>query len=148
MLRWLIVAVMLAVPTLAKAQGPADALKMCVADNTSGKDRKDLARWVFISMAAHPEMKQYASANAAADADETSQKMGALVTRLLTDSCANEVRAVAKSGQATEAVKVAFEYLGGLAMQELMADKTVQDTMGLFSHYVDQTRLNNVLAPK
>src|SRR5579863_8064334 len=70
----------------AQAQESVDALRTCVTDNTSGKDRKDLAKWVFFAMAAHPEIKPYAQANVSAAADESSQKMAALVTRLLTDS--------------------------------------------------------------
>jgi hypothetical protein len=148
MLRWFIVAVMLSIATLAQAQEPVNALKACVTDNTSGRDRKDLAKWVFFAMAAHPEMKQYADAKAAAAVDESSQKLAALVTRLLTESCVNEVRAVMKTGQGSQALRVAFESLGQLAMQELMADKTVQETMGLFQRYVDQTRLKEALANK
>ena len=134
-------------------QGPNDAevaagtLRMCLADNTSGRDRKDLAKWVFFAMAAHPEMKQYADANATA-ADESSKTMAALVTRLLTQSCAKEVKAAMKTGAGPEAVKLAFKTLGELAMQELMTDKSVQDAMGAFGRYVDQPRLNAVLADK
>ena len=131
-----------------EAQEPVDALKTCVADNTSGKDRKDLAKWIFFAMAAHPEMKPYAEANLSAAADESSQKVAALVTRLLTASCRSEVRAVVKTGQGTQAVKVAFEGLGQLAMQELTADKAVQGAMGQFAHYVDESRLNQLLAGK
>ena len=148
MLRWFIVAVILAVPALAHAQEPDNALKTCVTDNTSGKDRKDLAKWVFFAMAAHPEMKEYTDPKVAAALDESSQKLAALVTRLLTESCVNEVRAVMKTGQGSQALTFAFESLGKLAMQELMTDKTVQNTMGLFQHYVDQKRLNEVLAAK
>jgi len=148
MLRWFIVAVMLAIPTLAQAQEPIAALKTCVTDNTSGRDRKDLAKWVFFAMAAHPEMKPYADTKIAAAVDESSQKLAALVTRLLTESCVNEVRAVMKTGQGSQALRYAFESLGQLAMQELMADKTVQDTMGLFQRYVDQTRLKEALVDK
>ena len=128
-----------------EAQEPVDALKTCVADKTSGKDRKDLAKWVFFAMAAHPEIKQYADAKVAAAADESSKTMAALVTRLLTDSCANEVRAVMKTGQGTQAVSLAFEALGKLAMNELMADKAVQDAMGSFARYIDQTRLKETI---
>src|SRR6185436_2688332 len=35
-----------------EAQELVGALKTCVADNTSGKDRKELAKWVFFAMAA------------------------------------------------------------------------------------------------
>ena len=125
---------------------PVDALKTCVADNTSGKDRKDLAKWVFFAMAAHPEIKPYVGANVAGPADESSKTMATLVTRLLTDSCVGEVKAVMKTGQGSQAVKLAFTTLGALAMQELMADKAVQDAMGSFGRYVDQARLNGVLS--
>lgn len=148
MLRMFIVAFILTVPTVAQAQEPADALKRCLADNTSGKDRKDLAKWVFFAMAAHPEMKQYLDANLAAAADESSKTMAALTTRLLTDSCANEVKAAMKTGQGAQAVSLAFEALGKLAMNELMTDKAVQDAMGSFARYVDQTRLKETIGGK
>jgi hypothetical protein len=130
------------------AQEPVDALKMCLADNTSGKDRKDLAKWVFFAMAAHPEMRQYVEPNLAAAADESSKTFAVLLTRLLTDSCVNEVRAVMKTGQGSQALKFAFEALGQSAMQELTSDKTVQDAMGSFGRYVDQSRLNKALTDK
>ena len=144
MLRLFIVAVMLAVsavPALAQRQEPFGALTTCVTDNTSGRDRKDLAKWVFIAMAAHPEMKPYADASASAAADESAQRMAVLFTRLLTDSCVNEMKAVVQIGQVSQALQLAFQGLGQLAMQELMADQAVQASMGLFDRYVDQERL-------
>jgi hypothetical protein len=132
----------------AQAQASVDALRTCVTDNTSGKDRKDLAKWVFFAMAAHPEIKPYVGANVAGPADESSKTMASLVTRLLTESCANEVKAVMKTPQGSEAVKLAFTTLGQLAMQELMADDAVKGSMGAFEQYVDQARLNAVLAGK
>lgn len=48
-------AVIITTPALA---GPyTDALGSCLADNTTGKDRKELARWIFVAMSAHPEMR-------------------------------------------------------------------------------------------
>ncbi len=99
-------------------------------------------------MAAHPEMKAFAAANVETVAAETSQKVGVLVTRLLTDSCVSQVRDVAKIGQSSAAIKAAFSALGELAVQELMADKTVQSTMGLFANYIDQTRISEILRSK
>lgn len=148
MLRSLVVvAVTLAVAVPAGA-APVDALKTCLADSTSGKDRKDLARWIFLAMAAHPEMKPHAAANAAAAADEASRTMGALVTRLLTVSCLNETRAVMETGKGSESMQIAFQGLGQLAMQELMTDKVVQDSMALFERYLDDKRLSEAFAPK
>ncbi len=136
-------------PSLSAAvQQPAGALTQCLADNTTGKDRKDLAKWIFLAMAAHPEMKQHASAETAAAADQSSRTMAALVVRLLTESCPNEARAAFKSGQASQALEVAFAGLGQLAMQELMTDKAVQDSMSLFERYLDTKRLMETLAAR
>jgi hypothetical protein len=147
MLRLAIVAALLALSVPAHAQPQTDALRKCVADNTSGKDRKDLARWIFLAMAAHPEIKQYASATASTAADEASRVMGALVTRLLTEACANETRAIFKSG-GTEALHVAFQNLGQLAMQELATEKSVTDSMGLFERYIDAQRFRDLATGK
>src|SRR5262245_1310891 len=88
-----VVAVSVPVSHAAQAEQSLNALKTCLADSTSGKDRKDLAKWIFLAMAAHPEMKQHANAGTATAADESSKTIAALVTRLLTDSCANEIKA-------------------------------------------------------
>jgi hypothetical protein len=148
MVRALIVAAALAMSFPAQGPQPVDALRTCVADNTSGKDRKDLARWVFLAIGAHPEMKQHFGADATRAADESSRTMAALVTRLLTDSCANETRAVVKAGQGQQSMQVAFQGLGQLAMQELMTDKSVQESMSLFERYLDQKRLAEVMGGK
>lgn len=142
-----VVAVLFAVSAPAQAQ-PVEALRTCLMDSTSGKDRKDLVKWIFFAMAAHPELKQYAAAGTVTAADEGSRRMGALVSRLLTVSCANETKAVMKSGEAGRSMEVAFEGLGKIAMQELMAEKSVQDSMGVFMRYFDQKALNDLLAGK
>jgi hypothetical protein len=139
-------AVLLAAAAPVQAAEPADALKTCLTDSTSGKDRKELAKWVFLAMAAHPEMTRHAGANAAAAADESSRTMAALVTRLLTESCVNETRSVVKSAQGAQSMELAFQGLGQLAMQELMADKAVRDAMALFQRYLDQERFTKALA--
>ena len=76
-----VVAVLFAVSAPAQAQ-PVEALRTCLMDSTSGKDRKDLVKWIFFAMAAHPELKQYAAAGTVTAADEGSRRMGALVSRV------------------------------------------------------------------
>ena len=133
------IALVLTCAPLAHAQAPADGLTACLADNTTGRDRKDLATWIFLAMAAHPDIKQYVGSGASAAANESARTMGALVTRLLTDACAAQARLVFKEKQ-SESFKLAFERLGALAMQELMTDPSVNQTMGAFANYLDQAR--------
>src|ERR1700739_4990586 len=83
-------AAFLAFPAFA---GPAtDALGACLADNTSGKERKELAKWIFVGMAAHPEIQDIAKL-APAVHEQTDREIGDLVGRLLIKNCADQARA-------------------------------------------------------
>lgn len=147
MFRMTVVVILLAVSGgAAFAQEPAETLKKCLADNTTGKDRKDLAKWVFLGMAAHPELKPYVNNEAANAADESARTLAMLVTRLLTEYCPSETRAAAKPG--TQGLQLAMTHLGELAMLELIADPSVSESMRSFIRYVDQQRLLMVLSPK
>jgi len=95
----------------------------CLADNTTGKERKDLARWIFAAMAAHTEMRDLSSSTPATR-EKISQSIGALITRLLTENCADQTKtAMAKEG--SQSLQTAFGSLGQLAMQELMTNQDV-----------------------
>jgi hypothetical protein len=150
--KWLVVAGVLAVlqpsPALAQsARQPERTLQACLAEETSGKDRTDLAVWVFLAMSSHPSMKQFAADGAADAMTDSSRRIGTLVTRLLAESCVKETRAAITGGGA-QSLQLAFEGLGQLAMQELMIDKSVRDSMAAFQEYVDQRRLMEAFIAK
>ncbi len=135
-----LVAVMFSLLVLAgDAYAQTDALGTCLADQTSGKDRKDLARWVFLSMAGHPEMARYSKVDAKS-VEEASRQMGAMVSRLLGELCAKEYKETVKS-RGGLGLQAAFETLGRLAMQELMTDANVKANMAQFERYVDRSKL-------
>jgi hypothetical protein len=152
MLRSFVIATLLLAIEPGQAEQPADALKTCLVDNTTGRDRKDLAKWIFFAMAAHPELKPHAGPSAVTGADESARVMAALVMRLLTETCVKETRAVVSNSQGNQALsesfRVAFERLGQIAMVELMTDKDVQSSMGQFERYVDTKRFSDAIAGK
>lgn len=128
----------------ALASPATDRLSTCLADNTSGKDRKDLARWIFLSMSVHPEIRSLSSATPAVrtDADRT---MGALVTRLLTVNCERQTQeVVAQEGNI--GMFNAFRSLGEVAMRELMSNPDVTASVGGYVRYLDQKKLESVLS--
>lgn len=127
-------------PAAAQDQG---ALSRCLADNTSGKERKELARWVFLAMAAHPEMKALSAAPPTASED-SSRAVGGIFMRLLTETCVTEARAAVTAGGGL-AIQTAFQALGQLAMQELMTDRNVAQSMSAVDRYVDSKRLGEAL---
>jgi len=146
MKRPLIFLVLAATAAVAHAQPSVDAFGKCLADNTSGKDRKDLARWLFVAMGAHPEMKAISSINPSAPED-SSRVSGALFNRLIIEACPKEAKA-AVDAVGPIAFQSAFAVLGQLAMQELMTDKNVNTSMGLLQKYVDNAKVQSVFTGK
>lgn len=139
---WIALLLACAAPTWA---GPsADAVQECFADHTSSRDRKDLARWIFLALAVHPEIRSLSAATSS-DRLQSNQTVGKLYTRLLTETCANEVRTLVRT-EGPAGLNNAFESLGRLAMQELMTHREVANSIDQLVQHVDQIRLAGMLS--
>jgi hypothetical protein len=124
--------------------GPAaDALGTCLSENTTGKERKELARWMFVAMSSHPEIKQL-SATTPNDLDQVSRATGALFTKLLTETCVTQTRAAVRT-EGAQSIQAAFSVLGQAAMQELMSDPAVRAAIGAFERHLDTKKVEAVL---
>lgn len=143
MFRCLLVVLLLQLPAPAIADTAA-ALSSCVADNTSGKQRKDLARWVFFAMAAHPDLASYTTAELGAAREQTDRMTADLFVYLITQQCPDQARAAFAERQ-TAGIQVAFEELGRLAMLELMSHGDTTAAMSSFEKYLDNDRIAAVL---
>lgn len=139
----LTLATTLLLPTFGVASPTTDALGQCLGDNTSGKDRKDLAKWIFFSMAAHPEISLVAPVPAE-PALNSQQVAGLLFTRLMGVSCAKEMRATLTEG-GSAGVHIAFEFLGKIAMQELMSNPEVNAAMSGFERFLDAKQIERAM---
>lgn len=138
--RALLLPLILALPLPSWAGPAGDALGSCLADSTTGKDRKDLARWIFVALAAHPEIKALGnvSADARVDADQT---MAALFTTLLTDRCKAQARTAVQQ-EGSGGVVAGFRTLGELAMKELMSNPDVATSLSGYERYIDRAKLD------
>lgn len=123
--------------------GPAqEALSECLADNTTGKDRKDLARWVFVQMATHPEIQSLSNISAS-ERESMDKSIANTFTRLMTESCPTQVRNVVEA-EGNEALKNAFGFIGELAMKELMSNPKVSASFVGFSKYIDPKKFESI----
>lgn len=127
------------------ANAAGSDLASCLADSTNGKERKQLAEWIFVAMAAHPELRTMSSVTDKTR-DDVNITTAAILTRLLTESCVNEARAAAKTG-GTETLRAAFGTLGQLAMQELMADPDVKRSLSGFEQHLDRKKIDAATSP-
>lgn len=117
-------------------------LGSCMADSMTGKERKEMAKWVFFAMAAHPEIKEYARVPLQTK-EATDKQIAAVVTRLLTQDCLAEAKAGFKQeGQA--AIVSAFELVGRVAMQELTTNKDVAASIGEYAKYLDNEKMRQI----
>lgn len=133
-------------PAPALAGAATDTLGACLADNTTGKERKELVKWIFVSIAAHPDLRELAVATPAMR-ERVNRNTGIMLTRLLTENCPEQTRQAyqREGGQALEA---AFGILGRLAMQELMTNRDVGAAVAGFGQYVDQQKLEATFRQK
>jgi len=116
-----------------------------MVDTLSGKERKNLAKWISFSIAAHPEIKPYSSASQK-DIKESDEYVGKLITRLLTVNCPDELKKAYKSDPL--AVQKAFELVGRVAMQEIMTNQEVMKSLTSYAQYADKEKINKILAEK
>ena len=126
---------------------PADAneldLGTCLVDSLTGKERKNLAKWIYFALAAHPEMSSYSNIKQE-DRVKIDKYVGTLVTRLLAEDCASEFKSVQKADPL--ALRKAFEFVGQVAMQELMTNQDVMTSISSYIKYADQKKIQAVLA--
>ena len=127
------------------ASSPGNEFASCLADALNGKERRNLAKWIFFAMAAHPEIKTYSSASQI-DTKETDKYVGELITRLLIVDCPNELKKASKSNPL--AMQQGFELVGRVAMQELMTNQNVTKAITNYIKYVDTDKLNKILSEK
>ena len=123
------------------AGSATDALSVCVADNTTGKERKDLAQWFFVVMTAHPEIQPFSNVTEE-KRDELDKKLAALATRLIVENCKTEAKAAIEK-EGGESFKTAFGTLGKLAMQELMSNPSVNSSFTRYTKYLDKSKFDS-----
>lgn len=129
------------VPVAAFANPPGD-LGTCMTDSLSGKERKKLARWIFLAMATHPELSGFANATPD-DRAKSDKYVGELFTRLLATDCRAEFAAASQQNAAV--LEAAFQSVGEAAMMELMSNEDVNRAVLNYAQYVDQKEVNSVL---
>ncbi|MCK4743646.1 MAG: hypothetical protein KAT25_07480 [Sulfuriflexus sp.] len=123
------------------ASTPTEVFANCLVDNLNGKERKNLAKWIYLAMAAHPEIKSFSSASSK-DIQKSDKYIGILITKLLTINCPNELNTATKSNP--NALGQGFELVGRVAMQELMTNKKVTESISNYIKYTDLEKIKAI----
>lgn len=128
------------------ADQASDSLGGCMVDSLTGKERKQLATWIFLAMSLHPDIEKISNVPDASR-KETDQTIGALITRLLVQDCPTQAKLAMKKDSGL-AMRKAFELVGAVAMQELMTNEKVTNSISGFEKYLDKDKINSLISSK
>ncbi len=122
-----------------------DELAKCLVQSTSKEDRAMLVRWMFAAVAANPAVAPIA--NVSPDVmDKANASAGALITRLLTDSCKDKAKqAFANEGGA--AVQVSFQALGRVAATDMFSSPEVKKAISGLESNIDKKKIEALRNP-
>ncbi|MCU0305083.1 MAG: hypothetical protein MUC56_13615 [Thermoanaerobaculales bacterium] len=126
------------------AAGPyTDALSMCLVKHTSEADKTTLVKWIFATIALHPEVESMAAISYE-QRDALNEQCASMVQRLLTESCRTETtEAIKYEGNA--AIEGGFNILGQVATRELFTNPAVAQGMAEFGAYLDEDAFESLL---
>ncbi|NTS76279.1 hypothetical protein HR060_05300 [Catenovulum sp. SM1970] len=141
--KMMVLAIGLLSTSVATAATPTEQLGTCLVDSLNGKERKQLAKWIYFAIGSHPEINQYLKATPN-DVDTSDKYVGELITKLLTVNCPKELVAANKVDPL--AIQKAFELVGQVAMQELMTNPATMKALTNYANYADQAKVNELLS--
>ena len=129
-------------PPLSQDNQSSQQLASCFTDSLNGRERKELAKWIFVAISTHSTLEPYANISTA-DRDSTDLFTANLITRLMTQDCPNQVKFAMKQ-HGSAALVNAFKLVGEVAMQELMNDANVNRSISGFERYLDEDKFKQV----
>jgi len=124
--------------------GPySDDLKRCLVESTSKRDNIILVRWLSKALLAHPEVKDLAVIPNA-KALQIDKDFARYIERLLGENCSSQFASVMRY-EDPDAIRQSFEFLGQVAMKELMDNAQVKEAVtGVFKQ-LDMEKLGRAI---
>jgi hypothetical protein len=125
--------------------GPyGDDMAKCLVKSASPTDRNSFLKWLFTSIALHPDVQSMVTISAE-QRDEMNKNAGALFMRLLTESCRTETQqAIRYEGPAT--LQYAFQVFGQAAVGDLLANPIVAEGMKGLNKYLDEQKFKAMMS--
>lgn len=130
-------------PSMSYGGEALESLKICVADNINGKERKDVAKWMYFAISQHSTLKPYTTVTSK-DVQEQDQSFAKLLTRLLSEDCRQFTKA-AFVDNGPSAFEEAGGVLGEIAMLELMREEGVLQAFVGYTQFLDSDSFTKAL---
>ena len=120
-----------------------DDLSRCLVESSTSADKAVLVKWMFTSIALHPDVA--AMANVSAEQRKASDKATAeMIVRLMSVTCQEQAKKAIKY-EGSSAIEQGFQVFGQVAGKELFADPNVAQALGALEQHVDAKKLAKAL---
>lgn len=120
-----------------------DKLARCLVESTTQEDRNALVQWMFVAMSAHPLTAELAAVPASKRKEATTRAT-AVFEKLMTETCGAETMGTIKF-EGTESLSKAFEALGNVAMEGLMAHPQVDEAITEMAAGIDPEKFQEMM---
>ncbi len=110
----------------------ANQLAECMIDSMNVKERRELVKWVYFGISAHPEFREYTNISND-EITSINHNTANILSRLLIDECFHEFEDLTYNGAD---MANAFGTVMEVSMKELINNRSVYDALGFFFNYL------------
>lgn len=121
----------------------SDDLTKCLVSSATVEDKKVLVRWVFSTLALHPDTAPLAAVTDAQRA-EFNSKTARLFERLVTETCKTQMQTAVRN-EGVAALQTSFRQFGEVATRELLSNPKVAAGLSNTASNVDPIKLMTLL---
>ncbi|MGB0721641.1 MAG: hypothetical protein ACPGU7_04515 [Gammaproteobacteria bacterium] len=133
-------------PSLSYGGLYSDDLSRCLVESSTSSDKVKLIKWMFTSMALHPDVEYLANVTEA-QRDEANKAAADLFVTLMTETCLDEARKAIKY-EGMLAIKQGFEVFGQVAGKELFSNPSVARGLSGLEKHLDSEAFESKLGIK
>lgn len=120
-----------------------DDLSRCLVESSTAHDKSLLVKWMFTSMALHPDVAAMSNVTEA-QRDSVNKAAAEMFVRLMAESCvAQSKKAIQYEGAA--AIEQGFNVFGQVAGKELFAHPNVAQALAGLQKHMDTKKLETAL---
>jgi len=141
--RLLLIFASLAISGIANAGVYTDDLSRCLVESSTASDKTTLVKWMFTSMALHPEVKSMSNVTPK-QRDIANKAVADMFMKLMTETClVQSKKAIQYEGEF--AIQQGFTILGQVAGKELFANPNVAQALSGLGEHIDGEKLASAL---
>ncbi len=139
----LMIGVCLAFSTLSHAGIYSDDLSRCLVESSTAADKSKLVKWMFTSMALHPDVTSMSSVTDL-QRDASNRDAAEMFVKLMTEVCLTQAKKAIQF-EGPLAIQQGFSVFGQVAGQELFTNPNVAQALAGLEKHMDNERLASSL---